>query len=81
MRARHLQQGLHLLLGFDHCNHFGNHAVEAGVRAIRKAAQGVGDDLAMGQDAGESLEQRTHGFLSWIGPRRRLAGRAHPLTY
>src|ERR1019366_10222146 len=59
-----LQQRLHLFLGFDDGDDFRNQAIEAGIRAIGKKAQIVGDDLALRQDTGQRLDQRAQGFLS-----------------
>ena len=66
------QQGLHLFLGLDHGDDFRRHAVEAGIGAVGQASQLVGDDLPLGQDAGEGFDQRAHGFLSLIRSRRRF---------
>ena len=58
--ARAVQYQTQVVFGFNHNDHFGNHAVKTGIGAIREPAQLVGNDLALGQSAAQRLNQALH---------------------
>ncbi|OQA31724.1 MAG: hypothetical protein BWY57_02264 [Betaproteobacteria bacterium ADurb.Bin341] len=58
-----LEQGLNLLLVFDPDHHFRDEPVEAGVGAVGKAPQVIGNDPLFWQKSGKCSDQRAHSFL------------------
>ena len=72
MRARRLQQRLHLLFGLHHGNHLWRQAVKAGVGAVGEPTQVVGDHLLGGQYPFQCRDQRAHDFRSFKRSRNRL---------